>query len=102
MSEHDSAARMRGWLTKTGLTEEQSAATIEAMRDFVRMMAIMIENVEEAPNHITISYETPTGDDYELTIRKCRGMAPATKIALLEDEVARLKRRLHEASKAAL
>jgi len=87
--------RLREWVTATGVEASDADALIDSLREMVRFLALVLE--VNAPNYITITYETDgDGDDYELTIRKHGGMTPSQRIAALEGEVERLRARLNE------
>jgi hypothetical protein len=100
---NDRQETLRAWLRNVpGIGVERAQDIVDSLRAVVQVMAAMMLHNPEAPNFITISYETDEdGPCWELTIRKHTGMAPGAKIAALEDENEKLRARLAEMKREA-
>lgn len=80
---------LRPLLSKAGLPEESHEEMIDLIARFTTSMVVLMEaNDDVAKNYLTFSMDTPDGQNYELTIRKCDGKAPAD---IIEDLMATVK-----------
>lgn len=90
-----SIERLRPMLVKAGLPEEEHDCFLEGVSSFTTMMTVLLKaNDEDAPNYLTFALNTPAGERYELTIRKCDGKTPAEVIDDKDAMIAALRSEL--------